>query len=45
MDQVKISLTAPLVEFLDNHQAYGFKDKSALVRSALTHFQRDLRLQ
>ncbi len=45
MYQVKISLTEPLIELLTNHKAYGFKDKSAMVRTALAQFQRELELQ
>ena len=45
MYQAKISLTEPLVEFLANYKTYGFKDKSAMVRTALARFRRDLVLQ
>ena len=45
MYQAKISLTEPLVEFLANYKTYGFKDKSAMVRTALARFRRELELQ
>jgi hypothetical protein len=45
MYQAKISLTEPLVEFLTRYKAYGFKDKSAMVRTALTQLQRELELE
>jgi hypothetical protein len=45
MYQVKISLTEPLIKLLANCEAYGFKDKSAMVRTALAQFQRELELR
>ena len=42
MYQTKVSLTEPLVEFLTKHRAYGFKDKSSMVRAALDRFHREL---
>lgn len=35
MPQVKISLTTSQAEFVSRHDAWGFSDKSALVREAL----------
>ena len=45
MQQAKFSLTPPLAEFLGDHEAYGFKDKSAMVRFALQHFREELELR
>ena len=45
MQQAKFSLSQPLVEFLASHRAYGFKDKSAMVRAALAELKKDLELQ
>lgn len=39
MTQVKLSFRERQAKFLNNYQAYGFKDKGALVRAALDHFQ------
>ncbi len=41
MQQAKISLTPPLVEFLDHHRQYGFKDKSSMVQSALLQLKEE----
>jgi Arc/MetJ-type ribon-helix-helix transcriptional regulator len=35
MPQAKFSLSKTHVEFINRHQAFGFQDKSALVREAL----------
>jgi hypothetical protein len=43
--QAKIILTEPLVEFLADYEAYGFEDQSALVRTALVRFKRELEQQ
>jgi len=45
MQQAKFSLTPPLVEFLGDYHAYGFKDRSAMVRTALQRFREELELQ
>jgi Arc/MetJ-type ribon-helix-helix transcriptional regulator len=36
MQQVKVSLEPSQVEFLDRHEQLGFKDKSSVVRAALS---------
>ena len=41
MQQAKFSLTHSLVEFLSNYKHYGFKDKSAMVRTALIQLQEE----
>ena len=45
MQQAKFSLTPPLVDFLRDYRAYGFKDKSSMVRVALQRFREELELQ
>ena len=45
MQQAKVSLTPSLIELLNNHKLYGFKDKSAMVRAALQQFQEELALK
>lgn len=39
MPQAKFSLSPSQMEFLNHHQAWGFPDKSALVREALDQMQ------
>ncbi|MCA9972480.1 MAG: hypothetical protein KC425_19800 [Anaerolineales bacterium] len=45
MPQAKFSLTPTLVEFLANYRAYGFKDRSSMVRAALQQLQQELELR
>lgn len=45
MHQIKLSLQDSQVEFLGRHRAYGFKDRSELVRRALEFFQREIELK
>lgn len=45
MQQVKLSITPSLSEFLANHEIYGFKDKSSMVRKALLRFKEELEVQ
>ncbi|RIK31043.1 MAG: hypothetical protein DCC55_36835 [Chloroflexi bacterium] len=40
MQQAKFSLDPQQIEFLNQHRAYGYRDKSAMVRAALTRLQR-----
>lgn len=42
MIQAKFSLEEEQVKFLNQHKNYGFKDKSTVIRKALTRFQREL---
>ena len=44
MQQAKFSLSISLIEFLNNHELYGFKDKSAMVRTALFRLKEELEL-
>ena len=43
MKQAKFSLSSSQLKFLEQAQAYGFKDKSQAVRVALDRLMRDLR--
>jgi Arc/MetJ-type ribon-helix-helix transcriptional regulator len=45
MIQSKFSLEAAQVAFLEQHQTYGFKDKSEAVRFALQSLQQSLELK
>ncbi|MCL5267118.1 MAG: hypothetical protein M1469_03315 [Bacteroidetes bacterium] len=45
MQQVKISIDEEQVDFLNEHQSFGFKDKSSLVRKAIDHFRKELEIQ
>ena len=45
MQQAKFSLTLALLEFINNHKLYGFKDKSSMVRAALLKLKEELELQ
>ena len=41
MQQAKFSLSSPLMEFVGSYQKYGFKDRSSLVRAALTRLKEE----
>ncbi len=41
MIQAKFSVEEAHIRFLNNYQAYGFKDKSALVRAAISSFHKE----
>lgn len=45
MIQTKFSIKESQVEFLENWKAYGFKDKSELVRTALDRLSQELTRQ
>ncbi|MBX7234490.1 MAG: hypothetical protein K1X65_08910 [Caldilineales bacterium] len=45
MEQVKVSLTPSLYEFLGRYRLYGFPDKSAMARAALTRLQEESELK
>ena len=45
MQQAKFSLTLSLIEFLNNYERYGFRDKSSMVRAALLRLKEELELQ
>jgi hypothetical protein len=42
MGQVKFSFRENQEEFISRYKAYGFKDKSAMVRAAVNHFRATL---
>jgi hypothetical protein len=45
MQQAKFSVKETQVDFLNNFKEYGFKDKSALVRTAIDHFKNELEIE
>ena len=45
MIRVKFTIDEAQVTFLDDFQQFGFRDRSALVRAALDHFQTELARQ
>ena len=45
MQQAKFSVEDAQVHFLNNFKAYGFKDKSSLIRTAIDHFKNKLELE
>jgi hypothetical protein len=45
MPQVKLSIETPQIGFLKDHEEYGFRDKSSMVRAALNHLMRELELE
>jgi hypothetical protein len=42
MQQAKFSLPADQIEFLNQYEAWGFRDKSALVREAIERLKAEL---
>jgi len=45
MLQAKFSVEETQAQFLNNFKAYGFKDKSAMLRTALDHFKKEMELE
>ncbi len=45
MEQIKVSLTPSLNDFLNRYTAYGFADKSAMARAALSRLQAEFELR
>ena len=45
MLQAKFSVKGTQAQFLSNFKAYGFKDKSAMLRTAIDHFKNKLELE
>ncbi len=43
--QTKVSLEENQVRFIKRYKQFGFRDRSALVREALSRFQQDLERQ
>ena len=42
MIQAKFSVEETQAEFLNSHMAYGFKDKSAMVRAAIENLKKEI---
>lgn len=45
MTQAKFSLEASHINFLNRFKKYGFKDKSALIRTALERLEKELEME
>ncbi len=45
MLQAKFSVEKTHSQFLDNFKAFGFKDKSAMLRAAIEHFKKEKELE
>ena len=45
MLQAKFSLKEPQARFLSKYKAYGFKDKSAMIRAAIDRLKKELELE
>jgi hypothetical protein len=45
MIQAKFSVEESQVHFLRDHEKYGFKDKSSLLRAAVDHYRVELELE
>ena len=45
MLQAKFSVKETQAYFLNNFKAYGFKDKSSMLRTAIDHFKNKLELE
>jgi hypothetical protein len=41
----KFSVEETQSRFLDNYKAYGFKDKSSMLRAAINHLKKEFELQ
>ena len=45
MIQAKFSVDETQFLFLNNYKAYGFKDKSSMLRAAINNFEKELEFQ
>jgi hypothetical protein len=45
MLQAKFSVEESQARFLKNFKAYGFKDKSSMLRAAIDHFKKQIELE
>ena len=45
MLQAKFSVEEAQSRFLNNYKAYGFKDKSSMLRAAINHFKKEFELE
>ena len=45
MLQAKFSVEETQARFLNNYKDYGFKDKSSMLRAAISHFKKEFELK
>lgn len=45
MIQAKFSVEETQSNFLNNYKAYGFKDKSSMLRAAINHFKKEFEIE
>ena len=45
MLQAKFSIEEAQTRFLNNYKEYGFKDKSSMLRAAISHFKKEFELK
>lgn len=45
MIQAKFSVEETQSSFLNNYKAYGFKDKSSMLRAAINHFKKEFEIE
>ena len=45
MLQSKFSVKETQAHFLSKYEAYGFKDKSSMLRAAIEHFKKEMELE
>ncbi|HLP60541.1 MAG TPA: hypothetical protein VK186_16995 [Candidatus Deferrimicrobium sp.] len=45
MLQAKFSVDAKQTRFLNSYRIYGFKDKSAMVRAAIDHYEAEVEIE
>lgn len=45
MLQAKFSVEEQQAQFLNNFKAYGFKDKSTMLRTDIKHFKKEMELE
>jgi len=45
MIQAKFSVEEAQARFLNNYKEYGFKDKSSMLRAAISHFKKEFELR
>jgi hypothetical protein len=45
MLQIEFSVDESQAHFLENYRAYGFKDKSSMLRAAIDHLKKKLELE
>ncbi len=45
MLQAKFSVEKDQARFLNNYKAYGFKDKSSMLRAAINHFKKEFEFE